>query len=228
MIVRIDRRLVHRRHDGRTARRTNRRGREAARGARAFCCKMIEVWRLNLRRAVTAQLRAQVIGDDPNDIGAGVRFCGRLEYGGREDVTGKRQPNQPQLLRCSPDAFQTSCRRTSHFESSSLKMIASTVVVISQSVSGVANIASGPHTACKCRAHSAFPSETPPSINLIMKRFVGVAAGLLCLLTFSSCKTASKTAASQTTPDPIYDTIIRNGRIVDGSGNPAFFGRSEE
>src|SRR4051795_1239883 len=57
-----------------------------------------------------------------------------------------------------------------------------------------------------------------------MKRIVGIAAGLLCLLTFSSCKTASTTATNQSTPDPTYDTIIRNGRIVDGSGNPAFFG----
>jgi N-acyl-D-amino-acid deacylase len=52
-----------------------------------------------------------------------------------------------------------------------------------------------------------------------MKRVVPI-VGLLWILTLSFCKTA----ASQSAADPTYDTIIRNGRIVDGSGNPAFFG----
>src|SRR5438270_7348305 len=55
-------------------------------------------------------------------------------------------------------------------------------------------------------------------------KFALIAAGLLCILTLSSCKSSPPSAASKNGPDPTYDTVIRNGRIVDGSGTPAFFG----
>src|SRR6186713_616415 len=55
-----------------------------------------------------------------------------------------------------------------------------------------------------------------------MKHIVGAVAGLVvALLTLFSCQTRLQAAADQKAP---YDTIIRHGRIVDGSGNPAFYG----
>src|SRR5262249_37702179 len=66
-------------------------------------------------------------------------------------------------------------------------------------------------------------SFTPHGLyNSLMKHIIGAAAGLLCILTLSSGETPPKTGAS--TSFETYDTIIRHGRVVDGSGNPAFYG----
>src|SRR4051812_33022419 len=56
------------------------------------------------------------------------------------------------------------------------------------------------------------PSSQPACINRLMKVRDAGLVWLLCLLVQVSARSQS------------YDIVIRHGRVVDGTGNPAFFG----
>src|SRR5437763_7146466 len=48
-------------------------------------------------------------------------------------------------------------------------------------------------------------------------------ASMLSLMVLASLSTASP-GAERSRPDAAYDAVILNGRVVDGSGNPWFYG----